>query len=147
MKPLCNFLLVSILGVLSLTAQIVEIDGIKFYITSESEPYSVEVTQNNYSGDIVIPTSIDYNGKSYFVTCIGDVAFYECTGLTSITIPNSVTSIGWEAFYGCTGLTSLTIPNSVTSIGDWAFYNCTGLTSIISHAVIPPILGNGDYYY
>ncbi|MBO4777877.1 MAG: leucine-rich repeat domain-containing protein, partial [Bacteroidales bacterium] len=57
-------------------------------------------------------------------------AFYGCTGLTSVTIPNSVTSIGDYAFYGCTGLTSVTIPNSVTSIGDYAFYGCTGLTSI-----------------
>ena len=64
------------------------------------------------------------------VTSIGDSAFSGCTGLTSITIPDSVTSIGDCAFYGCTGLTSITIPNSVTSIGDSAFYDCTGLTSI-----------------
>ena len=57
-------------------------------------------------------------------------AFYDCTGWTSIFIPNSVTSIGAGAFYGCTGLTSITIPNSVTSIGNSAFRNCCGLTSI-----------------
>ena len=50
-------------------------------------------------------------------------AFSGCTGLTSITIPNSVTSIGGSAFYGCTGLTNITIPDSVTSIGGSAFYN------------------------
>ena len=49
--------------------------------------------------------------------------FSNCTGLTSVTIPNSVTSIGSNAFYGCTSLTSVTIPNSVTSIGESAFYN------------------------
>ena len=64
------------------------------------------------------------------VTRIGYEAFSYCRGLTSIEIPNSVTSIGSSAFYGCTGLTSVTIPNSVTSIGSRAFYNCTGLTSI-----------------
>ncbi|MDY4745265.1 MAG: leucine-rich repeat domain-containing protein, partial [Bacteroidaceae bacterium] len=47
-----------------------------------------------------------------------------CSGLTSVTIPNSVTSIGIHAFYGCSGLTSVTIPNSVTSIGDFAFSYC-----------------------
>jgi hypothetical protein len=64
------------------------------------------------------------------VTSIGGSAFYNCTGLTSINIPNSVTSIGGSAFYNCTGLTSATIGNSVTSIGEYAFASCTGLTSI-----------------
>ena len=64
------------------------------------------------------------------VTRIGSGAFSGCTGLTSITIPNSVTSIGYDAFYRCTGLTSITIPNSVTSIGNYAFYGCSSLTSI-----------------
>ena len=64
------------------------------------------------------------------VTSIGNSAFGECTGLTSIMIPNSVTSIGEEAFSVCTGLTSITIPNSVTSIGGSAFWGCSGLTSV-----------------
>ena len=64
--------------------------------------------------------------------------FYECTGLTSITIPNSVTSIGGSAFYDCTGLTSVTIGNSVTSIRDAAFWGCTGLKTIHCLASTPP---------
>ena len=64
------------------------------------------------------------------VTSIGDYAFNDCSGLTSITIPNNVTSIGIGAFYNCSGLTSITIPDSVTSIGDRAFYGCSGLTSV-----------------
>ncbi len=64
------------------------------------------------------------------VTSIGGFAFQNCTGLTSVTIGNSVTSIGNYAFNDCRGLTSVTIPNSVTSIGEYAFYNCTGLTSV-----------------
>ena len=64
------------------------------------------------------------------VTSVGEYAFKDCKGLTSIAIPNSVTSIGDGAFSGCTGLTSIAIPNSVTSIGGDAFSGCTGLTSI-----------------
>ena len=64
------------------------------------------------------------------VTSIGYSAFYNCSGLTSVTIGNSVASIGSSAFSSCEGLTSVTIPNSVTSIGSYAFDGCSGLTSV-----------------
>jgi hypothetical protein len=64
------------------------------------------------------------------VTTIEFGAFYHCSALTSITIPDGVTSIGSNTFSGCSSLTSITIPNGVTSLGDAAFSNCTGLTSI-----------------
>ena len=69
------------------------------------------------------------------VTSIGSYAFSGCTAITSFNIPNGVTSIGSSAFSGCTAITSVTIPNSVTSIGERVFYGCTGLTSVI--------IGNG----
>ena len=65
-----------------------------------------------------------------YVQSIGNYAFYNCTGLTSITIPEGVTSIGNSAFSNCTGLTSITIPEGVTSIGNYAFYNCNNLTAV-----------------
>jgi hypothetical protein len=106
-------------------------DGIYYNITSTT---TVSVTYattsyNSYSGSVTIPSSITYSSTSYSVTSVGNYAFLNCTGLTSITIPSSVTSIGNDAFYNCTGLTSITIPSSVTSIGSWVFCN-TGLTSI-----------------
>ena len=64
------------------------------------------------------------------MTSIEPSAFYGCTGLTSMTIPVGVTSIGGYAFSGCSGLTSMTIPVGVTSIGGYAFSGCSGLTSV-----------------
>ena len=64
------------------------------------------------------------------VTSIGNYAFFYCGSLTSVTIGDGVTSIGYDAFFGCTSLTSVTIPDSVTSIGSSAFNSCTSLTSV-----------------
>ena len=88
---------------------------------------TVAITWYNGSAEKVdIPEKID--GKS--VTSIGDLAFYYCTSLKSITIPSDVTDIGDEAFSGCTSLSDITIPNGVTSINDGTFNECRSLTSI-----------------
>ena len=94
--------------------------------------YKLKFSSSNYLGLTIanIPASVEYNARTFSVTSLGDYAFFGCSGLTSLTIPNSVTSIGVEAFGDCTGLTAVAIPNSVTSIGRNAFYGCTGLTTI-----------------
>ncbi len=108
------------------------INGI-FYNFSSSEATVTyqNSSYNSYSGDVVIPATVTYQGKTYSVTSIGNYAFRGCSRLTSITIPNSVTSIGYEAFYGCSDLTSVTIPSSVLSIGTDAFYNATSLSNFV----------------
>ena len=113
-----------------------EVDGI-YYNRKSATEFEVTFGTNDYyngskryTGDLVIPSSVKYNGKTFSVTSIGKQTFIYSTSLTSITIPNSVTSIGGSAFYRCTSLTSITIPNSVTSIGSNAFADCTSLTSI-----------------
>ena len=105
-----------------------KVDGIYYDITPTNRTASV--TGGSYSGDVIIPETIAYDGTTYSVTSIGDNAFLRCSGLTFVSIPNSVTSIGNDTFYYCSGLTSVTIPNSITSIGDLAFYRCSGLTSV-----------------
>ena len=76
------------------------------------------------------------------VTSIGDHAFWDCSGLTSVTIPDGVTSIGGDAFSGCAALTSVTIPGSVTSIGGGAFSGCTSLTSVAIPSSVTEIGGS-----
>ena len=120
---------------MSVSAHDFEVNGIYYNITSSTDK-TVEVTYrdfylNEYSGAVTIPESVTCNGKTYSVTSIGYRAFEDCSGLTSVVIPNSVTSIGVLAFYDCSGLTSVVIPNSVISIGSSVFYDCSGLTSVV----------------
>ncbi len=111
-------------------------DGLCYNILSENDR-TVMVTyydrwknEDYVSGELVIPPKVIYDSKTYKVVSIGGGAFEDCSGLTSVTIPNSVTSIGSYAFYDCDGLTSVTIGNSVTAIDERAFYDCSGLTSV-----------------
>ena len=103
-------------------------DGTELSVTFRGTSYSEY--SNEYTGNVIIPKEVTFMNKTLKVTSIGNAAFSYCSGLTSVTIPNSVTSIDGGAFFD-TGLTSVTIPYSVTSIGVGAFSNCTGLTSVI----------------
>ena len=133
MKKLFVFLFSLILSVLFSTSALaydVKIDGIYYNLISKAKTAEVTSGEEKYSGEVVIPSSITVEGKEYTVTFIGAYAFENCSGLTSVTIPNSVTSIDGYAFKNCSGLTSITIPNSVTVIDNDAFSGCISLTSI-----------------
>jgi len=152
MRKAKMLILLCLFGLIDVEAGDFGMDGIIYKITGDQ---TVEVSSRigKYSGDIVIPSSITYEGITYFVTGIGYDAFRDCDNLTSvvipnsvtyigsdafafsesltnITIPNSVTGIGYDAFRCCDGLTSITIPNSVTGIGYQAFYGCSSLTNV-----------------
>ena len=99
---------VLLLSVASASAHDFEVDGI--YYNKNSDGTSVSVTykgsyyysyDNEYSGTVTIPASVTYSGKTYSVTSIGSSAFEDCSGLTSVVIPNSVTSIDSSAFEDC----------------------------------------------
>ena len=92
-------LILSVIFSISASAYDVEVDGIYYDISGTTA--TVTSGDNKYSGDMVIPESITYNNSKYSVTSIGKSAFYICSSLTSVTIPNSVTSIGDAAFDSC----------------------------------------------
>ncbi len=134
------------------TAHDFEVGGIYYNITDAASK-TVAVTykgsyassySNEYTGSVVISENVTYNGIVYSVTSIGDRAFDDCYGLTSITIPNSVTSIGSYAFSGSTGLKSVIIPLSVENIRSSAFSGCIGLKSVEFNAVNCTTMGS--YY-
>ena len=125
------FLSLAVLLSLPMLAVEVEIDGINYELNADAKQATVKAkSSGEYSGEVIIPESVEHEGAAYSVTRIGANAFFNCSGLTSVTIPNSVKSIGRSAFSGCSGLTSVTIPNSVKSIEYGAFSSCSGLTSV-----------------
>ena len=129
MKKYILSLILLLLPLAGVFAEEFLIDGIKYDIDTNTQ--SAVVKNYTYSGDIVIPETVEYKGIVCNVTSIGDMAFYGCNGLTSVTIPESVTSIGRSAFSGCSSLTSIIIPNSVIVLGENAFSACSSLTSVI----------------
>lgn len=115
-----------------------QVGGIS-YETLEDDPQAVKVVSGNlkYSGDVVIPATVTSGGKTYTVKKIGQWAFWECTGLKSIVLPEGLVEIENSSFTGCTGLKALAFPSSLISIDGYvfsgdrgAFEGCTGLKSI-----------------
>ncbi|MCR5657804.1 MAG: leucine-rich repeat protein [Bacteroidales bacterium] len=106
-----------------------EVDGMYYKIqvyTETPEVYVVHCAQpgwNCYSGDVVIPETVTYDGVTYTVTMIATFAFRDCVDLTSITFPATMRYIQDRAFMGCTSLTDIHIPNTVTRIHARAFEN------------------------
>ena len=130
------FLILSVFSISQVVqAYSFEVNGI-YYDKSGNNVYVTRkyVNVNNYAsyykGNVNIPSTVSYEGTTYTVIGIKSFAFDACTGLNSVTIPNTVTTIGEFAFCGCNSLTSINIPNSVVYISKSAFWKCTGLNSI-----------------
>ena len=104
--------------------------GIKYKLDENDQTAIVSGHTDTLSEVITIPATVTKDGVKYTVTSIGNYAFYRCSSLTSVDIPDGVTSIGNGAFEICHSLTSITIPDSVTSIGNSAFDSCDSLTSV-----------------
>ncbi|MBR4312471.1 MAG: leucine-rich repeat domain-containing protein [Bacteroidaceae bacterium] len=153
------------------------INGIYYNIISPSKN-TVEVTfqgsaynsyANEYTGDVVIPETVTYGGKTYTVTAIGLSAFSGCENVTSVALPSTIKEIGEYGFNYCTKLASLNLPEglttigpralrichsltdveipaSVTTIGESAFFECTSLRSITFNGAVESI-GSGAFSY
>ena len=149
MKHKSHFInLVALVAVLTcamgISAYGFEVGGI-FYSTTSSN--TVKVTYNpdvsgwnDYSGDVVIPETVTYEGTTYTVNKIGWMAFGRCTGLTSVSLPNTLVDIDENAFTTCPSLTEITIPGLVTHIGPRAFSSCSSLRKITCLNPVPPTL-------
>ena len=124
-------LLISITTFASAHASFV-VDSLVYYRNSDT-CLTVAVTSkaNIQYRNVVIPANVTYNDTTYTVTQIRYDAFKNCTGLKSVSIPNSVTTIGSHCFEQCKGLISVTLPSSLTSIDCYAFGGCSGLKSIV----------------
>ena len=112
-----------------------KVAGIYYNLNPTDKTASVTGNDNNsYSGDVVIPENIAYDGTTYSVTSIGYYAFSDCSGLTSVTFnAEKCTYMGsdsYPVFNNCINLTTLNIGNKVTTIPNYAFYDCTGLHSL-----------------
>ena len=152
MKKLISLFIFMLLPLMA-RADAVEIDGIYYNLVTKTKQAEVVKNPSFYSGTIIIPETVSYNGVTYYVTSIGNQAFGYCDGLISILIPRSIISIGDQAFWNCRSLTTITIdeglktigyqsfrgcsnintfliPSSVTSIGGQAFQECNGLTAV-----------------
>ena len=115
-----------------------EVDGFYYNLTSAN---SVAITygENKYQGDIIIPDSVTYNGRSLKVVNIGASAFKECVDLTSVQLTNNIYRIGESAFYACNKLSTLTIPTSINYIEKKAFYGCSNLKKLTIEGCSTPL--------
>ena len=145
------FLLTVLMSIISLnsSAHDFEVDGIYYVYNDGANGSTVSVSFKGNSYDdyteyfkiVSIPDVVNYSGKNYRVTCIGNGAFFDCRGLTAVNIPSSIINIGSRAFYNCSGLTSVVIPPSVLSISDEAFCGCS-FTSVFFPSSIKSIGDN-----
>lgn len=113
-----------------------KVNGLCYIIKKNAEEVIVTSSDyGDYSGDIIIPSSVTYNGKSYPVTGINEDAFYGCDNLTSISIPESVTEIGHYAFSDCISLKKVTIHKYLKTLGQESFRDCDNLESVEWNAI------------
>ena len=108
-----------------------DIDDFTYSLTESSSGNSAKLVEYiGQGGDVVIPGTVEYEGKQYVVNQIGEKAFYNCTGVVSVIIPESVVYMGKSTFEGCSSLENVNIPDAITIIYGRMFYGCKNLNEI-----------------
>ena len=118
------------------------VDSICYNIIGESEVEVTKLNEGKYQGEVYIPATVVHDGITYQVTCIGKQAFYTCSDLTLVDIPEGITEIKTEAFYYCTNLEFVDLPNSLVKIGGFAFGGCSKFQSVYIPRNVAEIDGN-----
>lgn len=127
-------------------AEKVEVNGLYYELINKNLTAIVAPSDGEkYSGDIVIPETIEYGGSSYSVTRIGSNAFKGCDNLLSVSISNNVINIDYSAFEGCVNLVTVLLSDNIGVIEGNAFYNCNALSNIILPKSLKTI-GNGAFF-
>lgn len=98
------------------------------------------------TGALTVPATVTHGGTTYAVLAIGDYAFRQCTGLTSVTLADGIASVGGSAFYGCSGITTLSLSASISSIGAAAFSSLSSLTDVWMWSTVPPQTSATAFY-
>ena len=134
LKLLCTTLMICIVGLSSAHAERPWVNGFEY----EFNGTEATVTNCQLSGDVIIPDRVTYNGTTYIVTTIGNLAFYCDHKVTSIRMPNTVTTITNNAFIYASELRVVYIPSSIETIEGWVFYDNASLTTLYCMAPLPP---------
>ncbi len=124
-----------------------KVDGIYYNIIAGTNNVMVtyETTSyNSYSGDVVIPSTVTYEGKTYTVTVLGKYSIRNCAQLKSIVLPETLDEIQMGSFSKCNILTKLVVPNSVTTIGNLAIQDNPALKELVLGTGIKTI-GTGAF--
>ena len=137
LRNFSTFFIAILLTAFRAMASDTEVDGIYYdfdpvrkLATVTYRGYSYDSYEDEYSGDIVIPATVTYEGEEYRVYDIKEYAFLRCKSLTSVVIPDGLMWLGIGVFQECSSLTSVTIPEGLYSISGSAFSGCSSLTSV-----------------
>ena len=143
-KTIISFIALAISGI-AMCAEPVTIGDLEYILTSSTMTAEVNGAVSTISGELIIPSKVEYNSVPYTVTGIAQGAFMYDDEMTSVSFPATLEKIGNSAFAGCKKLTELEFPASLKEIGEAAFTGNTNLEKVTCHAVEPPVCG--DYAF